>query len=47
MVDGVIPLKKMKKYLWDEWTEPTYNERLKQSYYDMQKTYENVKGSGE
>lgn len=47
MVDGVIPLQKMKKYLWDEWTEPTYNERLKQSYYDMQKTYEKVKGSGE
>lgn len=45
--DGVIPLQKTKKYRWDEWNEPLYHERLKQSYYELQKTYEKVKGSEE
>ncbi|KZE68952.1 hypothetical protein AWM68_01395 [Fictibacillus phosphorivorans] len=45
--EGVIPLSDTKKYRWDEWNEPLYQERLKQSYYEMQKTYEKVKRSEE
>jgi hypothetical protein len=30
-------------YKWKEWEEPSYHERLKKSYYIMQKTYQSTK----
>ncbi|MED1865233.1 hypothetical protein P4V41_17335 [Fictibacillus nanhaiensis] len=45
--NDVISLQNVRKYKWNEWDEPKYQERLKQSYYEMQKTFENVKELGE
>ncbi|MET3729456.1 hypothetical protein ABID52_003037 [Fictibacillus halophilus] len=45
--DGVISLQNVRKYIWNEWDEPVYQERLKQSYYELQKTFGNVKEAGE
>ncbi|MBH0170074.1 hypothetical protein [Fictibacillus sp. 18YEL24] len=45
--EGMISLQNVRKYMWNEWDEPVYQERLKQSYYELQKTFGNVKEAGE
>ncbi|MGB4589742.1 MAG: family 2 glycosyl transferase [Clostridiaceae bacterium] len=38
----VEPLK-MNPYTWDNWTVPTYHERLKPSYYILQEAFKNIR----
>ncbi|WP_328589283.1 hypothetical protein [Litchfieldia alkalitelluris] len=40
-IEGYIPSTQYAEYKWDSWDEPTYHERLKQSYYIFQELYHN------
>jgi hypothetical protein len=40
---GYLPAAQMYRYEWKEWEEPVYHERLKESYYILQQTYEETR----
>ncbi|MBM7702481.1 hypothetical protein [Metabacillus iocasae] len=40
-------LDELYRYKWDEWEQPTYHERLKHSYYDVQKMFDEINDMGE
>ncbi|MFC0188643.1 hypothetical protein ACFFJY_10120 [Fictibacillus aquaticus] len=39
---GILPLKEGINYMWGEWDKPLFEERLKQSYFKLQKTFKNI-----
>lgn len=40
--NGYLPVERMYRYEWKRWGEPAYHERLKESYYMVQKTYQDT-----
>ncbi|PLS18135.1 hypothetical protein CVD28_07505 [Bacillus sp. M6-12] len=41
-----LPMKKAAVFTWNEWNEPSYQERLKPSYYIMKDTYKKLRLKG-